>query len=128
MGLKSLLLSAKRKLEKVQVPELGMDVWLRRLNGNERDAYQEALFKADEESKSKGPAAMLPLQRLLLSMCVCDEQGEQAFSDPQEVGELDGVVIERLSLQAMRLNCFTRESAEAIEKKASPGTSGSGTT
>ena len=86
------------------------------------------LFAADEEAGTKGPTALLPLQRLLLSMSICDEQGEKIFADPQEVGEMDGVVLDRLAERAMRLNCFTRESAEAIEKKASPGTSGSGAT
>ena len=117
MGLKTILLGAKRRTEKISAPELGADVYLRRLNGNERERYQAALFKADADSKTQGEVSLLPLQRLLLSMSLCDEQGELVFTEPADVGLLDGVALEHLAIEAMRLNCFTKESEDEAQKK-----------
>ena len=117
--LKHRLLSMSRKVEAVHPPGLETGIHLRRMSGHERDQYQEAMFAADKEQKEKGTAAaLLPLQPLLLSLCICDEHGNRVFEDPREVSEMDGMVLDFLAEKAMELNGFTKESREEIEKKA----------
>lgn len=115
--LKHIILSAKRRIEKIDVPELGMSIHLRRMNGHERDEYQAAMFAADRAQAEKGMASVLPLQPLLLSLCICDEDGKRVFDTPAEVQEMDGTVLDRLAIEAIRINGFSKEAREAIEKK-----------
>ena len=125
--LKKKLVSAVLKMDKVHVPELNVDVYLKRLNGNERDIFQAAQAKALLAEKTEGTAAFLPLFPLLLLLSLRDEDGEQIFSDIKEIKEMDGIIIDRLATKALDVNGFTQESRAEIEKKAS-ATAGSTTT
>lgn len=127
-NLKHKLLAASRKIEAVNIPELGETIYLRRINGYERDIYQKAGFEANEKQKIEGISPLLILQPLLLSMAICDDKGEQIFENTDEVSRLDAVVLDRLGEKALALNGLTKESKEAIEKKALEVMSGSGIT
>lgn len=119
MSMKLAILSAKKKIESVEVPELGITVNLKRMSGTEREVFQTAQLKAQEQEKVTGSAVcLLPLQPLLLSLTLCDPIGNRIFDNPDEVKEIDGIVIDRLATRALEINGLTQESRLAIEKKA----------
>lgn len=125
--LKKKLLTSKRHMEKVEVPDLGLSIYLRRMNGIERDEFMSAQAQAQKDEKDKGLAAFLALQPKIVALTACDEDGDLIFESPEEVRELDGLLIETLSRKALEVNGMTKESRDAIEKKVSP-TTGSGST
>ena len=126
MTLKQKILAATKTIQKISVPELGTEIFIRRMNGTELNAFETAQFKAKEEAKTKGDVAYLPLSAVVLSMTMCDEAGELLFK-PEEINTLDSVVIDRLATAALNLNGLTKESRAEIEKKVSD-LIGSGTT
>lgn len=126
MGLKEQLRSAKQKIETIHVPDWGMDVYIRRMNGAERDVFQKAQLKADEDRKTVGDVAVLSLQPLLLSLTLCEVDGKRAFQTVEEVLELDGALIEVLAKKAADVNCLNDATREELEKKTLGN--GSGTT
>jgi len=118
-SLKHQILAIKAKLEKVSDPDLGADVHIKRMNGHERDRYLEALYAAsDDKEKGKGSAAFVKLQPLLLQLTLCDADGKPVFDKPDELGEVDGIVLDRLAKRAAEINCFTAEAKDAVQKKA----------
>lgn len=116
MGLKEQLLAAKRKIETIHIPELGMDGFMRRMSGAERNVYHVAELKADKAKELEGLAVMLPLRPLLLSLTLCDADGKRIMT-PEEVLEMDSAVIEILADKALEINALTIAAREAIEKK-----------
>ena len=118
-SLKHQILGVKAKLEKVSEPDLGVDVFVKRMNGHERDQYLSALYAAsDEKERGKGSAAFVKLQSLLLQLTLCDADGKAIFEKPEELGEIDGIVLDRLAKKSSDVNCFTAEAKDAIAKKA----------
>jgi hypothetical protein len=109
-NIKSILL-ARQPLDKVDVPEFGKPVFFRRMNGHDRDRFMASIT---EETSVK---QVIELQNLILSLTLCDEKGVLVFDSSDEVGQMDGIIRDKLALAAMGLNGFTKESAAAIEKK-----------
>ena len=48
-SLKHQILGVKPRMEKVSEPDLGVDVYVRRMNGLQRDAYLSALYAASDD-------------------------------------------------------------------------------
>lgn len=127
--LKHQILAKKKHFEPVpasELPELGVDLWLRRMSGSEFDAYCCARLEAKVKAETEGDSAYLSLKYLLLSTVVCDKSGQRVFDKPDELKEMDQIVLDRLAMRAGDLNGLTQDSREAIEKKLK--TSSIGTT
>jgi hypothetical protein len=114
MSLKEQILAARKKPQSETLH--GLTVYLRRMTLGEAEAYYDAV-KAD-----KGKTYFL--MRLLLSFCLCEENGTHCFSNADELKGLDSEG-EKLALKAMELNGFTDATRAAIEKKVPAGTDGS---
>jgi len=117
--LKHQILGIKPKLEKVTDAGLGVDVYIKRMSGHDRDIYLTALYAAsDDKEKGKGSAAFVKLQPILLQLTLCDADGKNVFEKPEELGDIDGIVLDRLAKKAADVNCFSAEAKDAVQKKA----------
>lgn len=98
-----------RKLEKVPVPEWGGHVFVRVLEGHERDHFE----------LSMGPSRANIRARLAV-MCMCDESGERIFSDDDalELGRKSGNALDRIFAEATKLNRITKAEVEQLEEKS----------
>jgi hypothetical protein len=101
--------------ELVAVPEWGGDVWVRTLSASERDQLEM------EWEKSK----RIHFRARLVYYCACDEQGADLFKqeDIAILGAHSTAAITRVCDVAFRLNKFTREDIEELEKKSVNGQS-----
>lgn len=109
MDLKTKILAAKRMLEPVDVPEWGETVFLRRMSGGEFEMF------ASTKDQDLGKDKLLPA-RVLLMLCLCDADGKNIFADPDELKEIDGHIINRLTPPALELNGLTKKAQEEIAK------------
>ena len=114
MSLKEQVLAARQKPQAETLH--GVNVFLRRLTLGEAEIYFEAV-QADNKKTYF-------LMRLLLSFCLCDENGTRLFSNADELKEIDSES-EKLILKAMDLNGFTDATRAAIEKKTPADPDGS---
>ena len=127
--LKHQILARKKSLDKVsaaELPELGVDIYIRRMSGDEFDRYADAQRGCAKDAEIKGDAAYDRLSYLLLTLTACDENGKLIFEDPKEVASLDRIATERLALRASNFNGLTQAARDEIEKKLK--SNGTGTT
>ena len=116
MDLRSAILSAGRKPHKFHCRELGLDVWLRRMTGEEAEEF----FAASSDAK-RTPQPM----RLIASCCLCDETGTRLFARPEDVKDVAFSALDSIAVEALRINGLTKKAASGIKKKAAL-TSGTG--
>jgi hypothetical protein len=94
------------KLEKVEVPEWGGDVYLKTLSGTERDLFEDGY--ADQKMKN--------FRARFLALSLCDDNGERLYGDDEasELGTKSSVVLNRLFDKAWALNAFRTEDVDAL--------------
>ena len=107
--------SRPRQVKKIDVPELGGEVYIRMLNGAERERMElDALADRDKNA---------PTQRArMVQATLCDEAGNLLFyeSDIKELNKLPWGVLKRISVEVEDFNGLTDEAREAAEKKSTP--------
>ena len=91
------VLAAKLHRELVEVKEFGGSVYVRRMNGKQREEFITAAHSAKETQKYAA------LERLIVSLCVCDEAGALMFS-VAELEVIDGSALAFLAKEAQRVN------------------------
>lgn len=126
--LKHQILGRKKGLEHIpatELPELGVELWLKRMSGDEHDRYHTAQLEASRLAEEQGESAYHVLSYLLLSIVVCDKDGNRIFDNADEIKAMDAVVRERLCLRASDLNGLTQAARDAIEKKLKLSSTGS---
>lgn len=101
-----ILAADDNKLDKVNVPEWGGEVFLKVLSGTDRDAFEEAY----SEQKMKN------FRSRFLVLTLCDEKGERLFTEAEveELGKKSAVVLARLFDKAWSLNAFRNEDVEEL--------------
>ena len=94
------------KLEKVEVPEWGGDVYLKTLSGTERDLFEDGY--ADKKMKN--------FRARFLALSLCDDNGERLYGDDEasELGTKSSVVLNRLFDKAWALNALRTEDVDAL--------------
>lgn len=107
------------KLEKINVPEWGGDVYLKTLSGTERDAFEDA-YSTDR---------MKNFRPRFLVLTLCDKDGNRLFTDEevQTLGKKSSAVIAKLFDKAWALNAFRTEDVDAMGKD-SPSDQSEGST
>lgn len=118
MGLGEQILAAagKFKVEKVHVPEWGLDVWVRELKTGERDRFE------GEQISAKGQAKYANFRSRFLVLVLCDESGQRAFTDDQveQLAALPASGVDRVFDAACRVNRLTEKDVESLEKNLPP--------
>lgn len=112
------------ELEKIKVPEWDGFVYVRKMNGLERDRWELIASKAvDKPSQAN-------IRASLCAMTICDEKGKRLFTDNQmsALGAKSGTALDRIFAVAKDLNKLSDEDVEELEKNslaAVPAASGS---
>lgn len=99
-----------RHREAVEVPEWGGRVFVRVLSASERDEL-EKLWELTKRANFRARLAVA---------CVCDEEGKDLFliGDIEALGEQPAPALQRIAAVALRINGFTVEAQEDIEKNS----------
>lgn len=92
------------RIEKVEVPEWGGEVYVKTLTGQERDQLEAALMEYD----NKGQPKRLKLDRLrstLAVLAICDESGQRLFTsgDIQTLAGKSSAALDRVVSKAQEL-------------------------
>lgn len=96
--------------ERVDVPEWGDFVFVRGMNGAERDSWETELAKAgkDDEvdSVAAGADASSSFRASVLVRCFCDDKGDRLFADADAaaLGKKSGKALDRAFDIARRLS------------------------
>ena len=115
--------AADLKAEKVAVPEWDCEVYVQALSGAQREAYESATTKVDDEGHvqivHKEMRAKL-LVHCLFEVAEDGGQGGRAFEDTEEDRALlsgkSATVLERLCQVAQRLSGIGKQHEEALGK------------
>lgn len=89
--------------ELVSVPEWGGDVYVRGLNGAERDKLENSLIEMRGKDRRLN---MMNVRAKLASMAICDENGKRLFNDAdiQALGQKSAIALQRVFEIAQRLS------------------------
>lgn len=80
----------------VDCPELGGAVRIRTMRGKDKEVMALQLAKRQE-----GEAGYMAR---LVAICAVDEHGALLFDNPEQAGELNAVALQRLFVEAQKLN------------------------
>jgi hypothetical protein len=99
--------------EEVPVPEWGGSVWVRTLTASERDQLEMSW----EQTKR------VHFRARLVYYCACDEEGKTLFrpEDLAVIGAHSTAAVSRICDVAFRLNKFTKDEIEELEKNSPSG-------
>lgn len=97
----------------VAVPELGGDVIVRGMTGEERDAFEAGLI---EGRGRKRDVNMKNMRAKLVAYCCIDEKGQRIFSDDDaaKLGKTRADVLNRLFTVAQKLSGISEDDADEL--------------
>lgn len=100
--------------KKVNVPEWGGEVFVKQMNGVERDRWELIASKAVE---NPGKAN---IRATLCVMTLCTEKGKRLFSDGQiaALGQKSAIALDRVFEVAKDFNKLTDDDIEELEKNS----------
>lgn len=99
------------KFERLSLPELGGDVFICRMSGDERDAMEER-FQGEGNS-------LVGARAYVAAKTVCDESGVLLFDldgDCEVLGSIPGSVMTAIFEVSSRINAFTDKDIKDLEK------------
>ena len=126
--------ASKRCREVGPVPEWGDTAYIRRLSGNDRDAWDlfqvGSAYTEEDEKAGRGKEGRLRsstrgIRAFLVCLGLCDENGERMFQDNEAsfVGLFDGEAVDYLYDQIREYNGLGVKSQEELSKNSEPGPS-----
>lgn len=98
----------------VEVPEWGGAVRVRTMTGEERDAYEMAVYNGER-------ANVANLRARLLVLTLVDEQGQRLFADEADVealGKKSVRAMQRVFVAARELNAIDQETLKELAKNS----------
>lgn len=89
--------------ELVAVPEWGGEVWVRGLNGAERDQFEASILVQRGRNQTVN---MTNVRAKLCTLAMCDEQGKALFSleDVDALSQKSAAALDRVFVVAQRLS------------------------
>jgi len=102
--------------ELVHVPEWGGDVYVKGLDGTERDLF-EASF-VENRGKGNTRIKLENIRAKLVALTACDENGERLFAskDAEALGKKSAAALQRVFEVAQRLSGLTPDDVEELKK------------
>lgn len=102
--------------EDVKVPEWGGTVRVRTMTGEERDAYETAIYGGEKVDVKN-------VRAKLLAIVICDEKGERMFTeeDVAALGKKSVRALQRIFLVAQKLNAISEEALKDLAKNSGGG-------
>jgi len=104
------------KMEEVAIPEWGGSVWVKALNGSERDSYEASTIRqrgANREMNLENVRA-----KLVALSVINPETKEPLFTagDIEAIGKKNAAPIDRIYTVAQRLSKFTQDDIDELTK------------
>jgi len=108
----TILDSVDLPMELVSVPEWGGDLYVRTLNGTERDQFEQSMVGKKNKTNLDNVRARFAV------LTICDESGTRLFraNDAEALGKKSAAALDRVFSVAQRLNGFSAEDAEELAK------------
>ena len=108
----TILASVDLPMELVSVPEWGGDIYVRTLNGTERDAFEQSMVGKKNSTNLDNVRARFAV------LTICDEAGNRLFTanDATALGKKSAAALDRVFAVAQRLNGFSSEDADELAK------------
>lgn len=100
-------------IELVAVPEWGGEVWVRGLNGAERDKFEASMVQTRGKSQTVN---MANVRARLAAASMCDEGGVRLFADADvdALGQKSAAALQRVFLVAQRLSGIGEEDVKEL--------------
>ena len=119
-----ILAAQDRRETVVEVPEWGGQIRLMEMSGADRAAYLSSIFKYGTNEKGEVTVEGDPTNAdaKLLARTIVDEDGNRVFSEEDIIalGQKNGLVLDRLSTEANKLNALTPTAVDDATGKSEP--------
>jgi superfamily II RNA helicase len=104
------------KIELVPTPGWGGEVYVKGLNGAERDKFEGSLIIMRGKDKQMN---MANIRAKLASMSICDEKGKRLFNenDVQALSQKSAAELQRVFAVAQRLSGISDEDVEELAEE-----------
>lgn len=114
-------------LEEVEVPEWGGVVYVRSMNGLERDKFDA--WMASLSGEGGGAVMSGNLRARMVALCTTDESGNALFTedDIAALGKKSSAALTRVADAASRLNGMSPDDVEDIAENSEAGPTGDST-
>jgi tartrate dehydratase beta subunit/fumarate hydratase class I family protein len=101
-----LLALRTRRVERVEIPEAGGHIYVRRLSVDEMDAFNAANVEVTVRRGQSQPRIAEHRTARFVALVACDEQGKRLFSEAEaaQLGQVDAAVMELIVDAGMRFN------------------------
>ena len=101
------------KIELVEVPEWGGQVYVKGMTGTERDAFESSIVQTRGKNSSVN---MVNIRAKLAAQTICDEAGERLFSDAdiRALGKKSANALQRVFDVAQKLSGITSDDVEEL--------------
>ena len=104
------------KTELVPVPEWGGDVYVKGMNGAERDKFEGSLVILRGKDKQMN---MTNIRAKLASMTICDDKGKRLFNenDVQALSQKSAAALQRVFVIAQKLSGISDDDIEELAEE-----------
>ena len=101
-------------LEEVEILEWGGSVFVKTMNGEERDDFELSVI----DEKHKGKMNLENIRAKLCAKTICDKDGNRLFSDKEvfALSKKSASALSRIFVVAQKLNGLSPESQEQIKQ------------
>lgn len=108
--------NAKIERERLTIPELGGDIFVRGMSGKERDKFEEGL--RIRKGKRSGQSDLRNFRALLAVRVIVDEAGERLLNDSEAdvdmIGKLGAGVLDRILAKCTELSGKAEEEIDDL--------------
>lgn len=102
------------EIEEVYVSEWGDSVFVKSMNGEERDTFELSIV----DQKHKGKVNLENIRAKLCAMTICDEKGERLFSEKEifALSKKNSSALSKIFLVAQKINGLDEESVGQLKE------------
>lgn len=108
-------------LKEVKVPQWGGSVFVRAMNGAERDTYEAKLI--DVQKLTTIEEKLAAVRGRLVFLCTVDENGERLFTTEEHYKKLmrkNWRALDLIADEAQKVNALSDDEVEEIAKNSNP--------
>jgi hypothetical protein len=118
----AILGQSDKKIQALEVPEWGaMTVYIRVMNGRDRDEFEGFFARQRAAAKKKGQEFFPDnFRSVVAAFTLCDTEGKRIFSldDVDALGEKSSDALDRIAEAACKLNKLTDQEVSELRKNS----------
>lgn len=101
------------KIEAIDIPEWGGQVFIRTISGTERDNFEQSIIKGKETDLTN-------LRAKFCVLVICDENGNRIFNDNHVsvLGKKSAAALDRIFDAGRKMNGMTDSDVKELEKNS----------